>query len=189
MPDRPVRIAPLMPAEWTPEVREFLESTVGFEKAATLNHPLTFARHPRLSRAILEFSRNVQECSEIPTRLREIIIMRVVWLNRTDYLWGQHNQMMRGLGMGEEHIQALKTGSEDPLWSADERSVLRVVEELTRTRELTDGAWKALSDRFSSKQILDILAVLGQYSMLALMFNAIGLQLEPRFKEFGLESP
>ena len=187
MPDRPVRIAPLMPAEWTPEVREFLEATIGAEKAATLNMPRTFARHPLLSRAILDFGRNVQESAEIPARLREIVIMRVVWLYRSDFLWGQHNRVMRRLGMGEEHIQAIKAGSDDPLWSADERSVLRAVEELTRTRELADGAWKALSDRFSSRQILDILTILGQYSMLGLVFNAIGLQLEPQFKEFALE--
>ncbi len=187
MADRPVRIAPLTPDEWTPEVREFLEATIGAEKAATFNMPLTFARHPQLSRAIFEFSRNVQGSAEIPPRLREIIIMRVAWLNRIDYVWGQHNQMMRRLGMGEEHIQAIKVGADDPLWSADERSVLRAVEELVRTRELTDAAWKALSDRFSVKQILDILAVLGQYAMLALLFNAVGLQLEPRFKEFALE--
>jgi alkylhydroperoxidase family enzyme len=187
MPDRPVRIAPLTPAEWTPEVREFLEDTIGAEKAATFNMPLTFARHPRLTRALFEFNRSIQQSAEISPRLREIIIMRVAWLNRIDYVWGQHNQIMRGLGMGDEYIQAIKTGSDDLLWSADERPVLRVVEELTRTRELTDGAWKALSDRYSTKQILDILAVLGQYSMLALMFNAVGLQLEPRLKEFARE--
>jgi alkylhydroperoxidase family enzyme len=94
---------------------------------------------------------------------------------------------MRGLGMGDEHVQAVKAGADAPVWSADERSVLRVVDELAQTREVTDGAWKALSDHFSSKQILDILAVVGQYSMLALVFNAIGLQLETRFKEFALE--
>ena len=187
MPDRPVRIAPLMPAEWTPEVREFLEGIVGAEKAETLNMPLTFARHPRLSRAILDFSLKVQESAEIPARLREIIIMRVVWLYRTDYLWGQHNRMMRRLGMGEEHIQAIKAGSDDALWSAEERSVLRAVEELTRTRELTDGAWKALSEHFPPRQILEMLTVLSQFSMLSLIFNAIGLQLEPHFSEFALE--
>jgi 4-carboxymuconolactone decarboxylase len=187
MPDRPVRIAPLTPAEWTPEVREFFEATLGAEKAATYHMPLTFARHPSLSRAIFEFSRKVQGSAEIPPRLREIIIMRVAWLHKTDYVWGQHNQIMRGLGMGDEHVQAVKAGADAPVWSADERSVLRVVDELAQTREVTDGAWKALSDHFSSKQILDILAVVGQYSMLALVFNAIGLQLETRFKEFALE--
>lgn len=187
MPDRPVRVAPLTPDEWTPEVREFFEATIGADKAATFNMPLTFARHPQLSRAVFEFSRHIQESAEIPARLREIIIMRVAWLNRTDYVWGQHNQMMRRLEMGDEHVQGIKAGPDAPVWSADERLVLRVVDELVKTRKVADGAWKALADRFSTKQILDILAVVGQYSMLALLFNAIGLRLEPRFKEFALD--
>lgn len=188
MSDRPVRIAPLKPNEWTPEAREFLEATIGAEKAATFNMPRTFARHPQLIRALFDFNRNVQQSAEISPRLREIIIMRVAWLNRIDYVWGQHNQMMRALKMGEEYIQAVKAGADDPVWSAEERSVLKVVDELVRTRELTDVAWKGLAERYSSKQILDILAVLGQYSMLAIVFNAVGLQLEPQFKEFALES-
>jgi alkylhydroperoxidase family enzyme len=187
MPDRPVRIAPLKPAEWTAEVRELFAAGIGAEKAATFNMPLTFAHHPALSHAIFEFSRSVQGGAEISPRLREIIIMRVAWLRRTDYVWGQHHQIMRGLGMGEEHIQGVKAGADSAPWSAEERSALRVVDELARTCEVTDEAWKALSDHFSSKQIFDILAVVGQYSMLALVFNAIGLKLETRFNEFALE--
>jgi hypothetical protein len=41
---------------------------------------------------------------------------------------------------------------------------------------------------FTPKQILDILAINGMYTMLALTFNSVGLQLEARFKEFALEN-
>jgi 4-carboxymuconolactone decarboxylase len=187
MPHRPVRIAPLTPKELTPEAREFFEATIGAEKAATFNMPRTFARHVPLIRALFDFNRSVQQNAEISPRLREIIIMRVAWLDRIDYVWGQHNQIMRGLKMGAEYIQAVKVGADDPLWSAEERSVLKVVDEMVDTRELSDGTWKGLAAHYSTTQILDILAVIGQYSMTGILFNAVGLQLEPQLKEFARE--
>ena len=80
-----------------------------------------------------------------------------------------------------------QAGADDPAWSAEERSVLRVVDELIRTCELTDPAWKELVEHYSTNQILDILALLGQHSMMAIVFNAIGLRSEPQFKEFALD--
>jgi 4-carboxymuconolactone decarboxylase len=187
MPDRPVRIAPLNPSEFTPEAREVLGVLIGPEKAAIFHMPRTFARHPQLIRALLEFNSDVQQSAGISPRLREIIIMRVAWLNRNGYIWAQHNQMMRGLNMGEEYIEAIKAGADDPAWSAEERPVLRVADELIRTCELTDPAWKELVEHYSTNQILDILALLGQHSMMAIVFNAIGLRSEPQFKEFALD--
>jgi alkylhydroperoxidase family enzyme len=191
MPDRPVRLPPLAPAEWTDEVRDFLGAVMGpeaREKGTTFHMPLTFARHPELSRAIFEFSRKVQTCAGIAPTLREIVIMRVAWRNQTHYEWGQHHRTMRGLGMGDAHVQGIKAGPEAAIWTDAERAALRLVDELHDTREVSAQTWEALTSHFSTQQILDLLILIGQYEMLAGAFNAVGLRLEPEYSEFDLEN-
>jgi alkylhydroperoxidase family enzyme len=189
MPDRPVRLHPFSPAEWTEEIRDFFADVYGPQARETgtkFGMPLTFARHPELAKAIFEFSRKVQALAEITTRLREIVIMRVAWLNKTDYEWGHHHRYMRDLGMGDEHVQGIKDGPDAPVWSEAERAAIRAVDELTLTRELSDATWAALSAHYSERQIIDILVLLGQYTLLALPFNAIGLRLEDEYADYSM---
>jgi alkylhydroperoxidase family enzyme len=194
MPNRPVRLAPLTPEELTPEAQEMFKGVYGpdwqAKGGATFNMPMTFARHPDHTLAIFNFSRTVQSHLDITPRIREIVVMRVAWLHQADYEWGQHNQIMRqaGIDMGDAHLKAFKVGSEDPIWADDERAALRAVEDLFRTREVSGETWKALMHHYTPKQIIDILLINGMYTMLALTFNCVGLQLEPRFKQFAIEN-
>jgi alkylhydroperoxidase family enzyme len=190
MPNRPVRLPPLDKSQWTEETRDFFGALYGpqaREAGTTFNMPMTFARHPQVALAIFEFSRKVQEAAEITPRLREIVIMRVAWLNQTDYEWGHHHRYMLNLGMGQEHVQGIKDGPDALVWSAAESAAIRAVDELTQTRELTDATWAALNANYPVKQIIDILVLLGQYTLLALPFNAVGLRLEDEFAEHSMD--
>jgi alkylhydroperoxidase family enzyme len=190
MPDRPLRLAPLPPEDWNQEVQDFFGGVYGPENWRTgtkFNMPLTFVRHPELTKAIFAFSRKVQELAEITPRLREIVIMRVAWHARTDYEWGHHNRYMRDLGMGDEHVEGIKTGPDAPVWSDAERAALRTVDELTLTRELSDETWAALKANYSIRQIIDILVLMGQYAMLTYPFNAVGLRLESEYDALSMD--
>jgi alkylhydroperoxidase family enzyme len=191
MPDRPLRLAPLSPDQWTPEVRDFFGAVYGpkgREEGTTFNMPLTFARHPALTQAIFAFSKAVQEASGLSKELREIVIARVAWLYQTGYEWGHHHRYLRDLGMGDAHIAGIKQGPDAAVWSDLERAVLRAVDETILTREMTEATWQALASRLSEKQILDVLVLAGQYIMLAGVFNAVGLRLEPAYDQYALEN-
>jgi alkylhydroperoxidase family enzyme len=181
MTDHAVRLPPLKPAEWTDEVRDFFAALYGpeaREAGTTVHMPLLLARHPQMALALLEFGRKVKQAKEITPRLREIVIMRVAWLTRTDYVWGPHQRDMLNLGMGEAHVQGAKIGAEAPIWSEAERVALRATDQLIRSYDVTDETWAALSASYSEKEIFDILAVIGQYQLFALLFNVAGLRLE-----------
>jgi alkylhydroperoxidase family enzyme len=190
MPDRPLRLAPLQRSEWTEEVKDFFEALYGpaaRETGTKFNMPMTFARHPEVTKAIFALSKVVQEKAEITTRLRELVITRVAWLWKAGYEWGHHHRYMRDLGMGDEHVEGIKTGPDAPVWSDAERAALRAVDELTLTRELSDATWTALNAHYPVRQILDILVLIGQYTMLAIPFNAVGLRLEAEYDDFALD--
>jgi alkylhydroperoxidase family enzyme len=176
-----VRIPPLEPAEWTDEVRDFfatLHGPAARETGAPLNMSRLLARHPQMALALLEFGRKAKAATEIAPRLREIVIMRVAWLTRTDYVWGPHQKDMLKLGMDAAHIEGARLGPAALVWTEAERTALRAADELVRTYDVTDETWRALAASYSEKQVFDILAVVGQYMVFALLFNVAGLRLE-----------
>jgi alkylhydroperoxidase family enzyme len=191
MPNRPVRLAPLTPAQWTEETRDFFADAYGpqaRETGTTFTMPLTFARHPELTKAIFEFSRKVQATAGISKELREIVISRVAWIYQAGYEWGHHHRYMRDLGMGDAHVEGIKTGPDAAIWSDRERAALRAVDETILTREMTDATWAALNAHLTEKEIIDVLVLAGQYIMLAGVFNAVGLQLEAEYADYALET-
>ena len=40
----------------------------------------------------------------IPTRERELLILRTAWLSRGDYIWGRHNVMGQDAGLSKEEV-------------------------------------------------------------------------------------
>ena len=66
-----------------------------------LNIFATLARHPKLLKRWLVFGDHVLGKSTLSAREREIAILRVGWLCRCEYEWGQHVVIGRMVGLSE----------------------------------------------------------------------------------------
>lgn len=47
------------------------------------------------------------------------------------------------------------------------------------SRFISEPTWKALADRYSDQYLLEIVLIVGNYTMLAMYQNTIGMPLEP----------
>jgi alkylhydroperoxidase family enzyme len=82
------RIAPLEESECGEEQRELLaRAQVG---GRVLNIFRTLVRHPKLLKRWMVFGNHVLNKSTLDPREREILILRIGWLCRSEYEWGQH---------------------------------------------------------------------------------------------------
>jgi hypothetical protein len=52
------------------------------------------------------------------------------------------------------------------------------VDELQASRFISDATWKALAERYSDRQLLDVVLTVGAYTTLAMYFNSTGGQME-----------
>jgi len=178
------RIDPLPESEWNAEIREAVEparSGVGLGKVP--NILATIARHPKLLKRWNVFGNHVLVKSTLPPREREILILRIGWLCRSEYEWAAHAPAGRRLGMTDADIQRIVDGSGaggDPI----ETVLLRAVDELHRDSVVSDSTWRELAAVFDSKQLLDILITTGGYRMVSMALNSFGVQLEPGAERF-----
>lgn len=138
----------------------------------------TLAHHPDLLRRWLVFAGHVLSKSTLPARERELLILRTGWNCRSRYEWGQHVLIARECGLGDDEIDRVQVGPDDPSWSDDDRALLRAADELHRASTITDATWAVLSERWSTEQVLDLIAAVGNYHLVAMFLNASRVALD-----------
>ena len=181
MPTTP-RIKPQGPDEWSDKAREmfaFFEGPEAYDKGSSHNIMRTFAHHPKLTFAWTKFNGRMLAAPSIEPRLREIVVLRIAHRYDSRYEWAQHVDMGRELGIGPEHLEAIKAGPEHPMWSDFERTALRAADQMNTQAKIDDATWDALAAEFDTKQMLEFMFIVGAYSMLAWIFNSIGVEPEP----------
>ncbi len=138
----------------------------------------TIAHHPDLLRRWTVFGNHVLSKSTLDARSREILILRAAWLCQADYEWGQHIEIALRAGLSREEIDRVPAGADAAGWSEHDRVLLRAADELHGDQFLSDTSWQALRARFDTRQIMDLIFTVGQYTMLAMALNSFGTQLD-----------
>jgi len=177
VPPNEPRIAPVTdPAVLSEETRQLLGSvSVG----PAVNIFRTLARHPKLMKRWLVFANHILFKSTLPARDREILILRIGWLCRAEYEWGQHVLIGRAAGLTDEEIMRITRGPDAEGWSPFDATLLRATEELHNDSRVSDGTWSALAERYSTEQLMDVVFTVGQYALVSMALNSFGVQLDP----------
>lgn len=181
-PESPPRIEPLPPEQATGAAREFfdfIESPEGLPGASAFNVVRTLAQHPELARRYLNFGLHIRRFSTLPVRLRELATLRTAWLYEATYEWERHVlSALRGQHVTKDEVEALKAGPDSPVWTPFERDMLRAVDQLRSETRIGDGLWSSLSSQFDDRQMLDFVFTVGSYAMLAMVLNAVRVQID-----------
>lgn len=169
------RLQPL-PADQIPE--ELLKYTGARPGQPVLNIYATVARHPKLAKRWLVFGSHVLGKSTISARERELVILRTGHLCQSAYEWGQHVRIAKAAGISDAEIERIKAGPDAPGWDPFEATLLRATDELRNDSCISDATWQALAARYSEQQLLDLIFAIGQYTMVCMALNSLGVQLE-----------
>jgi alkylhydroperoxidase family enzyme len=172
------RLPPLPEAEWDDDVRDVLKG-VALGGARPLNIFSTLAHHPKLMKRWLVFGNHVLAKSSLSPRERELAILRVGWRWRSEYEFGQHVLIARGVGIPDADIERVAQGPDAPGWDPFEATLLRAVDELCDDAFVSDATWKALAARYDARQLIDLVFTVGQYTLVSMALNTLGVQRDP----------
>jgi 4-carboxymuconolactone decarboxylase len=169
------RLAPLAPSEWNDEQRELL--TRG-NPPRVLNVFATLVRHQDLYRRWMPFANHVLFKSSLPEREREMAVLRVGWLCRSGYEFHQHTRIGKAAGLSDAEIERLKSDPNAAGWSEAESAMLQAVDELHGDQFIRDETWQRLSKHYDTHQMIDLVFVVGQYTLVSMALNSFGVQIE-----------
>jgi alkylhydroperoxidase family enzyme len=136
-------------------------------------------RYPALAKAFLTFNNYVATASTISKRIRELLILRISWLRRSEYELVQHLVVAKNAGLSDEELERVQHGPNAPGWDPVDADLVRAVDELYADARIHDTTWARLSVHFSEEQLVDIVFAVGCYDILAMVFKTLGVQLEP----------
>ena len=180
-PTKP-RLLPL-PAGEIPE--ELLRYTGSRPGEPVLNIYATLARHPKLAKRWLVFGAHVLGKSALPPRERELVILRTGFRCQSEYEWGQHVRIGKAAGLSDEEIKRIAKGPDAPGWSERDTALLRASDELHDDCCITDATWQALGQWYGEQALLDLIFAIGQYRLVCMALNSLGIQREPGVPGFA----
>ncbi len=136
-----------------------------------MKHPELFARQMEMGTALFE--------GLIPKRERELAILRIGWLCRAPYEWGQHVDIAKRFGVSAEEVERVTRGSADPDWTSHDATILRGVEELIGDQAMTSETWDMLARTWNEAQMIEFPMMVGQYVATAYVQNSLRIMLTP----------
>jgi 4-carboxymuconolactone decarboxylase len=173
------RLTPASPAGQDEGSTAILSRVEGFAPA---DDPVlgTLMLHPELTETYMPFSDYLKNRGHLQKRDRELVIMRTAWNCGADYQWVAHRRYAGQAGIDDDQIERVARGPTDPGWSAYESALLRAVDELCEDHRIKSATWEVLGRDLDPTSLIELLMLVGNYQMIALVMNSIGIKPKER---------
>jgi 4-carboxymuconolactone decarboxylase len=116
--------------------------------------------------------------SSLPPRLSElcILIMAAHW--RCGGEWHDHAPIARSHGVDADALEALRKGKPANFKQTDEAALYALARELLYTREVSDETYASAKGVLGERGVLDVIAVLGYYGLIAMSMKTFAQKPE-----------
>jgi 4-carboxymuconolactone decarboxylase len=131
--------------------------------------------------AWMRFGSTLFDGDEFDHLLREFAITRVAAMTPgADYEWVQHAAITLSVGGTEEQLAAIKAGDlQNTALGEDGRLVITFTTQVVENAAPDDETFAAMSERFTPREIVHLLLVIGQYMMLGRIMATSQIELDP----------
>jgi 4-carboxymuconolactone decarboxylase len=136
---------------------------------------------PVVGAAVSELGVALRYRSLIPARMREVAINEVAATCRSEFEWFAHAAIARDLGISEEDLDAIRTGTEATGLEPDETLARHLAHELVTKRDLSDGDYEEGVARLGLEILVDLVFLVGFYATISTTLATFRVPLPPGF--------
>jgi alkylhydroperoxidase family enzyme len=154
------------------------EETRRYAPPGSFNIFRTLAHHPKLLKRWSVFGNHVLSKSTLPGREREIVILRTGFRCGARYEFGQHTVIGKREGLTDAEIAGLAGDPSAHPWSSADRALIDASDDLHESQCISDATWEALAGTWNDQQLLDIVFAAGQYTLVSMALNTLGVELD-----------
>ncbi|HYE69934.1 MAG TPA: carboxymuconolactone decarboxylase family protein [Aquabacterium sp.] len=110
--------------------------------------------------------------TSLTRRQSELAILVTGRACRSPFEWHVHRIEAKKVGVEASVIEAILADSEPFGLSADDAAVVRFADELNRTKSVSDATYADALARFGERTVVELTALVGYYTMVAMTLNA-----------------
>jgi 4-carboxymuconolactone decarboxylase len=165
------RFRPLTYGELTPEQKTMVEHLFAGERGG-MNGPFNVTlRSPEMGDLAQKLGAQLRFHSSLSNRLNEMAILMTARFWNAQYEWSAHKKNALTAGLSPAVIDAIATGKRPTSMQPDEEAIYNFGDELLRTREVSDAAFKGVVGKFGERGAVDLGGVIGYYCFVSIMLN------------------
>ncbi len=151
------------------------EITAG-PRGAVVGPLKVWLRSPALADRAQKLGAHARYYSSLPPHLSELAILVTGSIWKADFEWYAHVGPARDAGIPEAVIEAIRTGAEPSLEDEQSQAVYAVSREMHENRRLSDGTYKAASAALGEQGLVDLIGILGYYTLISMTLNAFQVE-------------
>ena len=171
---------PLIQEQEHPEFAGLIEKFRAGRRGRLINIYRMLLNAPPLAESWFNHSNTVRWKTTLSGRLREIVIIRMGHLAKSEYVLRQHvPSLALADGVSLEECDALADWRASKLFSESERAVLDYGDTMTRDIAVSDAVFADVKRHFNAREIVELTVLIGTYNMNARVLRALELDLEP----------
>jgi 4-carboxymuconolactone decarboxylase len=134
--------------------------------------------NPALGNALQALGAAIRYGSTLPGRAREIAILEVARIERSEFEWYAHAAAGASAGLTSIELEAVRVGAALEL-AATESVVRRVAQALVQTGDLDDELFALADQQLGTPLLNEVITLVGYYSLLATSMRVWRTPLPP----------
>jgi len=155
------------------EFRDYFDS-LRTPEGKMLNLHRIMAYRPNLIKPRIAFSSSlVRNQTLLTPRVRELALLTVGRVTKGLYEFHHHLERALEAGLTEEHIMVLPLWESHPIFTNQDRAVIRYTEEMTINIRVADATFDALRSFLSKAEIVELTLVIAHYNSTVRFLEAL----------------
>jgi alkylhydroperoxidase family enzyme len=177
------RLPYLEPDQVAPEYRDMLKRNTNLHKL--------LVNSPDMARAFNGVGGFIRFKSKLDPRLRELAILQVGWMERSEYEFTHHVKIGKEFGVTDEDIQGLFAETEgkpsklEPLAKA----ILKGAREMVRDIGMSEATFAEIKKDLSNEHMTDLVLTIAFYCAVVRVLATMKIDNEPYYKEVLKQYP
>lgn len=177
------RIPYLSKTDLAPEDQVLLAREINLNKA--------LVNSPNGTRAFSRLGGFIRSESKLDPRLREMAILQVGYLSRSEYEYSHHIKIGRDFGVSDDDVRAITLESTGGRSGLDDlsRTVLLGAREMTVEGAMSDSTFATLTKSLDNECLTDLVITIAFYCGVVRLLATLQIDVEPEYQHYLEEFP
>ena len=177
------RLPYLEPEQVSPEYRDMLKRNTNLHKL--------LVNSPDMARAFNGIGNFIRFKSKLDPRLRELAILQVGWMEKSEYEFTHHVKIGKEFGVTDADIEGLfaetagKPSKLEPLVKA----ILRGAREMVKDLAMSDATFAEIKKSLSNEHMTDLVLTIAFYCAVVRVLATMKIDNEPQYKDVLKQYP
>jgi len=170
------RFPKLTPDQMNPAQREVAAEITAGPRGEVRGPFIALIHNPELASKVQRLGEHLRWKGKLPPKLKELAVLVTARRWTCQHEWVMHSKLALEGGLSREAVDAIAQNRE-PKLSEEEQAVYEFCREVHATGRAGDAVFAAIQKRFGLDGALELIALTGYYSMMAMVLNTAGLPL------------